>query len=1219
MTSIDGEIDLKKRSCVPDTVDCKVAHYVDPMFTPTIECPPPDASVYSFDANILFSKDTLAKMPAPGLQSRPGTAGKQPSDPAEKKRSLTAINMLLQGTHLRNTYAVYGVAVYTGNETKLGMNKHLPHTKWTKIDLAIQRLSRMVFCLQFIIVVIFGILGVAAVPSYVLRAHHSTGDADLPSDEYIMNPLRMLLLMSFMIPISLKVSLDICKIIYAKFIDWDLEMTDSTGTHANVANTSITEDLGQMEFVFSDKTGTLTENIMAFKKCSIGGSIFGHEDEEIADGPHSSGSFDAKSDRRLRRLMNRAKVKVQGHPTHARASRTHGASAIESASVEKSPVSTPVVSTPKRGSKRLSIIDPETDTLGSDCLDFFRAIALCNTVTPVAKAFATHGDAVASGVEAEVPQPTSKSERTPRARDVEQGTPFQARRHSEVLKTKGEVSQHHILQELDPEDRLRGSVGAHRRDAAVSEVARGSNASLSGGQRKNFLVARANRGSAFLTGPEGLLAGNQQDGLKNASLLSYKGASPDEEALVEAAADMGVVLRKRRDDNVLLELTQPLLDAESPRRPIPSIGSMSRIHEHSSSESQPAVPSVSKQNLLDAIEAGALIRIEEAVAVAAMSGTSNGGTVALQAVQEHKTSGRPTSQVQWSRSIGNLSTIRSASQDILAPQQASPGGNSPQKPSHKRRKSMEIAIPLSERDPFGQVALMTKDGRMTSVNNITFPGTGGDNNFPATVHSSASGGTGARPKSMHDYGLLEWYKVLHVFSFSSERKRMSVLVQEIADPVETIAEEVSSNVAGQSMRTRLRLITKGADDVMIPICGLAAPEPPTYPAGMANSTHKHLEVFAGQGLRTMLIGHRDISEAEYSDWLPRYEDANTALTDRDAKLATLWAELEQKMHLLGVSAVEDKLQEDVPQTINVLRKAGCRVWMLTGDKRSTAIQIGSTCGLIPVSVAGEVQANVVSLDGTGLSESQLNSQVLKAYEDQLLLRHTIPVSDLEAKSSGKNVSPLSVVVDGETLQKITRKRQKWLTKKKMHGRWTAGWFRKKLTTYFLDMFTLQTGPSGQVFNPAGGIPADRPTHESFVDLCLLAETVICCRVTPRQKEEVVELIKERQYMTLAVGDGGNDVSMIQQAHVGVGIRGREGFQAARSADYRYSIRVNNAFNRSQHYEVQALATTHVGARTRCTQKNSFDCAVLLLQVLHSRYSANCVPNLLLFFWDCVTE
>jgi len=107
----------------------------------------------------------------------------------------------------------------------------------------------------------------------------------------------------------------------------------------------------------------------------------------------------------------------------------------------------------------------------------------------------------------------------------------------------------------------------------------------------------------------------------------------------------------------------------------------------------------------------------------------------------------------------------------------------------------------------------------------------------------------------------------------------------------------------------------------------------------------HLETFARQGLRTLCIAYRDLSEEEYKKWKPIYDKAATALEDREEQLAEAYALLERQFDWLGVTAIEDKLQEGVPEAITKLREAGIRVWMLTGDKYTTAVQISTSCNL----------------------------------------------------------------------------------------------------------------------------------------------------------------------------------------------------------------------------------------------------------------------------------
>ena len=111
-------------------------------------------------------------------------------------------------------------------------------------------------------------------------------------------------------------------------------------------------------------------------------------------------------------------------------------------------------------------------------------------------------------------------------------------------------------------------------------------------------------------------------------------------------------------------------------------------------------------------------------------------------------------------------------------------------------------------------------------------------------------------------------------------------------------------------------------------------------------TQTHLDAFARDGLRTLVLAERALSEAETEDWMRAYADASASLANRDERLAACAEAIERECQLLGATAVEDKLQEGVPETVQTLRAAGALVWMLTGDKLETAVSIAHTCRLI---------------------------------------------------------------------------------------------------------------------------------------------------------------------------------------------------------------------------------------------------------------------------------
>lgn len=297
---------------------------------------------------------------------------------------------------------------------------------------------------------------------------------------------------------------------------------------------------------------------------------------------------------------------------------------------------------------------------------------------------------------------------------------------------------------------------------------------------------------------------------------------------------------------------------------------------------------------------------------------------------------------------------------------------------------------------------------------------------------------------------VEEYSVLNVLDFTSARKRMSVIVR--------------------TPTGEIKLYCKGADTVIY--SRLAGGEHAQY----ADTTLSHLELFACDGLRTLCFAVADISEQFYQDWANTYHKASIAIQDRERKLEEAAMLIENNLRLLGATAIEDKLQDGVPETIAALLKANINVWVLTGDKQETAINIGHSARLLHAAMP-LVILNEDSLDGTR----------------ECINRHTAEFGDNLLKQND-----VALITDGKTLK------------------YAMGCDLKK----------------------------------DFLDLCVSCKVVICCRVSPIQKAEVVELVSSSTgAVTLAIGDGANDVAMIQRASVGVGISGVEGLQAVCASDY----------------------------------------------------------------------
>jgi len=193
-------------------------------------------------------------------------------------------------------------------------------------------------------------------------------------------------------------------------------------------------------------------------------------------------------------------------------------------------------------------------------------------------------------------------------------------------------------------------------------------------------------------------------------------------------------------------------------------------------------------------------------------------------------------------------------------------------------------------------------------------------------------------------------------------------------------------------------------------------------------------------------------------------------------MEVLSQEIEKDFHLLGSTAIEDKLQDGVGDAIEGIKDAGVKLWVLTGDKMETAINIGYSCKLL--------SNDMLQFEITGQVSRDVYMQLMESKRQQ----------------EASDFAPSAVIINGDALIKIG---------------------------------------------------ATEELREMFLELASMSKVVIACRVSPKQKADLVTFVRNKypEARTLSIGDGANDVNMITQAHVGIGISGLEGQQAARAADY----------------------------------------------------------------------
>ncbi|XP_015219697.1 phospholipid-transporting ATPase IH isoform X7 [Lepisosteus oculatus] len=302
-----------------------------------------------------------------------------------------------------------------------------------------------------------------------------------------------------------------------------------------------------------------------------------------------------------------------------------------------------------------------------------------------------------------------------------------------------------------------------------------------------------------------------------------------------------------------------------------------------------------------------------------------------------------------------------------------------------------------------------------------------------------------------------------------------------------------------SVRRRMSVIVRSSTGEYYLFCkGADSSVFPRVISGKVEQVKARVEHNAVEGLRTLCVAYKVLSREEFEEVCKKLNNAKLALQDRDKKLAEAYDVIERDFILLGATAVEDRLQDKAADTIESLHKAGMKVWVLTGDKMETA---AATCY---ASKLFRRSTQILELT-TKRTEEQSLHDVLFDLSKTVLRNHGSLTRDTFSGLS-QEIQDYGLIIDGATLSSV--------------------------------MKPAEDGSSGNY-------------REIFLEICRNCSAVLCCRMAPLQKAQIVKLIKasKEHPITLAIGDGANDVSMILEAHVGIGIMGKEGRQAARNSDY----------------------------------------------------------------------
>ena len=333
-----------------------------------------------------------------------------------------------------------------------------------------------------------------------------------------------------------------------------------------------------------------------------------------------------------------------------------------------------------------------------------------------------------------------------------------------------------------------------------------------------------------------------------------------------------------------------------------------------------------------------------------------------------------------------------------------------------------------------------------------------------------------------EISVYENIEILHILAFTSDRKRESVIIK---------------------YNDIIRMYIKGADSVI---------EERLHKNSNKEILIKNkyfVDYFSSQGFRTLFVGMKILSENEYLIFNNEINKANLSLQNREELINEIYDKIERNIYLLGSTVVEDKLQHEVPETIQNFRLAKMKVWMLTGDKMNTAYNIGLSCNLISSTM------KIFTICGKDIKYNNQNEIINKEECEQVILDfakeyNLFKVENIYIENNNNNYN---------------------------YGNDEN--FEQKSFGIIIDQKAIKI------------INEEIDIQKIFLNIARYASSVICCRISPIQKAQIVKMMKkyDKEGVMLAVGDGGNDVSMIMEAHIGVGIYGEEGMRAVQSGDF----------------------------------------------------------------------
>jgi phospholipid-translocating P-type ATPase (flippase) len=367
-------------------------------------------------------------------------------------------------------------------------------------------------------------------------------------------------------------------------------------------------------------------------------------------------------------------------------------------------------------------------------------------------------------------------------------------------------------------------------------------------------------------------------------------------------------------------------------------------------------------------------------------------------------------------------------------------------------------------------------------------------------------------------GKQEFIEVLETIAFTSARKRMSVIIRDID---------------GQ-----IKIVTKGADTAMLERLRSSSPASASGSGGgtgnsggdtsgermLLERTDADMRTYAQEGLRCLVIAYADIEADKFANWVKDYRLACRDVSELERKkngemnsIDALEDMIERNLTLVGATGIEDRLQDGVPECIARLTEAGINIWVLTGDKEETAINIAVACNLVlPPPYMKQILINKDTAPGLDDIIAIFRREIQEIKGEQI----EIETAYEAARAAGnadvhKSASPRALIIDGPSLITVMA-----------DGAPKPTGARRLSRSMSITGSSSGSGKTNKFLDPTAGPDSARSL---LLKLSTSCRAVVGCRVSPDQKREMVRMVKYGVpgVRTLAIGDGANDVAMIQ--------------------------------------------------------------------------------------------